>query len=107
MPNHAGEIAAIDFFVVPTLTFRRVFVFDVMGHERWEITHVTLTRFPSAAWTAKQMIEAFPFDTTPRYVIRIETAFTAPSSGEVFSLWESNRSSTHTAPRGRIPTLNV
>ena len=70
LKNHGGEIAAIDFFVVPTLTFRLLYVFVVMRHERREIAHVNVTRFPSAAWTAQQMVEAFPFDTTPRYVIR-------------------------------------
>ena len=70
LQNHAGEIAAIDFFVVPTLTFRLLYVFIVIRHERREIAHVNVTRFPSAAWTAQQVVEAFPFDTTPRYVIR-------------------------------------
>ena len=70
LSNHAGEIAAIDFFVVPTLTFRLLYVFVVMRHERREIAHVNVTRFPSAAWTAQQVVEAFPFDTSPRYVIR-------------------------------------
>ena len=41
-----------------------------MRHERREIAHVNVTRFPSAAWTVRQMVEAFPFDTTRRYVIR-------------------------------------
>ena len=70
LTNHAGEIAAIDFFIVPTLTFRLLYVFVVMRHERREVAHVNVTQFPSAAWTAQQMVEAFPFDTTPRYVIR-------------------------------------
>ncbi len=70
LKNHAGEIAAIDFFVVSTLTFRLLYVFVVMRHERREIAHYDVTRFPSAAWTAQQMVEAFPFDTTPQYVIR-------------------------------------
>jgi len=70
LQNHAGEIAAIDFFVVPTLTFSLLYVYVVMRHERRKIAHLNVTRFPSAVWTAQQMVEAFPFDTTPRYVIR-------------------------------------
>ena len=70
LTNHAGEIAAIDFFVVPTLTFRLLYVFVVIWHERREIAHVNVTRFPSAAWTAQQVVEAFPFDSSLRYVIR-------------------------------------
>jgi len=68
--NHAGEIAAVDFFVVPTVTFRLLYVFVVMVHARRRIVHFNVTDSPSAQWTGQQVIEAFPFDTAPRYLLR-------------------------------------
>jgi hypothetical protein len=54
---------------VPTATFRVLFVFVVLSHDR-RIVHVNVTAHPSAAWTAQQLREAWPWDTVPRFVIR-------------------------------------
>ena len=63
--------AACDFFVVPTVTFRVLYCFVVMTHERRKVAHFNVTANPSAQWAARQMIEAFPGDgTEPRYLIR-------------------------------------
>ncbi len=70
LTNHASEIAAIDFFVVPTVTFRLLFGFVVLRHERRQVAHFNVTDHPSAAWTAQQVIEAFPFDEAPKYLLR-------------------------------------
>lgn len=70
LANHVDQIAAIDFFVVPTATFRVLYVFFVLSHDRRRILHFNVTAYPSAAWTAQQVREAFPFDTAPRYLIR-------------------------------------
>jgi transposase InsO family protein len=67
---HARDIVAIDFFVVPTLTFRLLFVFVVLRHHRRELLHVNVTDHPSAVWTARQVIEAFPEETGPKYLRR-------------------------------------
>jgi hypothetical protein len=67
---HARELVAIDFFVVPTLTFRLLFVFVVLRHDRRELLHLNVTDHSSAVWTARQLIEAFPEDTAPRYLLR-------------------------------------
>jgi putative transposase len=67
---HAREIVAVDFFLVPTLTFRLFFVFVVLRHDRRELLHVNVTDHPTAAWTARQIVEAFPDDTAPRYLLR-------------------------------------
>ena len=67
---HARDIVAIDFFVVPTLTFRLLFVFVVLRHHRRELLHVNVTDHPSAVWTARQVIEAFPEETGPKYLLR-------------------------------------
>jgi putative transposase len=67
---HARDIVAIDFFVVPTITFHLLFVFVVLRHHRRELLHVNVTDHPSAVWTARQVIEAFPEETGPKYLLR-------------------------------------
>ncbi len=68
--NHLREAVAIDFAVVPTVTFRLLFVFVVLSLERRRVLHISVTTHPTAQWTAQQMVEAFPWETTTRYVIR-------------------------------------
>src|SRR5262245_33800292 len=68
--NHLGQIAAADFFVVPTATCRRLFVLVILAHERRRVVHVAITDHPTAAWTAQQLREAFPRNGTPRYLLR-------------------------------------
>ena len=70
LKNHAGDIVAIDFFVVPTVTFRLLYGFVVLRHERREIVHFDVTENPTAAWTARQLTEAVPWDEAPRYLLR-------------------------------------
>src|SRR6266849_2774646 len=67
--NHVGQIVAADFFVVPTVTCRLVFVLVLIAHDRRHIRHVAVTTRPTAAWTAQQLREAFPWDEAPRYLI--------------------------------------
>jgi transposase InsO family protein len=62
--------AGIDFLVVPTVTFNLLYVFVVLDHARRRIVHVNVTEQPCARWAAQQVIEAFPFDTAPRYLHR-------------------------------------
>jgi hypothetical protein len=68
--NHIGQIAAADFFVVPTATWRLLFVLVILAHERRRIVHVAVTDHPTAAWTAQQLREAFPWDDGPSFLIR-------------------------------------
>ena len=68
--NHATDLASIDFFTVPTVTFRVLYVLLVLRHERREVVHFNVTRQPTAQWTAQQMVEAFPWDQAPRYLLR-------------------------------------
>jgi putative transposase len=67
--NHIGQIVAADFFVVPTATYRLLFVLVLLAHDRRRIVHVAVTAHPTAAWTAQQLREAFPWDEMPRYLI--------------------------------------
>jgi transposase InsO family protein len=68
--NHAEAIAAIDMCVVPTVTFERLFAFLVVGHGRRRLLWFDVTRHPTAEWLARQMTEAFPWASTPVYLIR-------------------------------------
>jgi putative transposase len=70
LATHARDLVAVDFFVVPTLTFRLLFVFVVLRHDRRELLHVNVTDHPTAVWTARQIVEAFPDDTEPSYLLR-------------------------------------
>ena len=58
-----------DFFVVPTVTYRLLFVLIILAHERRRIVHVAVTDHPTAAWTAQQLRNAFPEDQAPRYLL--------------------------------------
>jgi putative transposase len=70
LTNHVATFVSIDFFTVPTLTGRVLFVFLILAHHRRRIVHVNITERPTAAWTAQQMIEAFPDDRAPRWLLR-------------------------------------
>ena len=60
----------MDFFTVPTLTGRVPFVFALLAHQHRRVGHVAITDHPTTAWTAQQIIEAFPEDTAPRWLVR-------------------------------------
>ena len=79
LKNHVPDLVSIDFFTVPTATFRVLFVFVVLRHDRRRIVHVNVTEHPSAAWTAQQIVEAFPWDSAPRYLLRDRDGVYGPS----------------------------
>ena len=68
--NHVQDLVSVDFFTVPTVSFRVLFVFVVLAHHRRRIVHFNVTEHPTAGWTGQQMVEAFPEDTAPRYLLR-------------------------------------
>ena len=70
LDNHVNDLVSIDFFTVPTATFRVLYGFVVLAHARRRVLHFNVTANPSAAWTARQLIETFPFDSAPRYMLR-------------------------------------
>jgi len=70
LAQHASQIAAIDFFTVYTITFRVLYCFIILDHHRRRIIHFNVTPNPTAKWTAQQIIEAFPYDTPPRFLLR-------------------------------------
>jgi putative transposase len=70
LTNHVSQIMAADFFVVPTATYRPLFVLVILAHQRRRVIHVGVTDHPIAAWTVQQLREAFPWDRAPRCLIR-------------------------------------
>jgi len=70
LQNHAQALVAVDFFAVPTATFRVLYVFLVLAHERRKVLHFNITEAPSALWTGQQMVEAFPYTIPPHYLLR-------------------------------------
>ena len=68
--NHVRDLVSIDFFVVPTVRFKVLFVLVVLAHHRRRVVHFNVTEHPTAQWTGQQIIEAFPWDTAPKYLLR-------------------------------------
>ena len=60
LQNHREVIAAFYFFTVPTVTFRVLYCFFVIEHERRKILHCNVTPHPTAEWIVQQLREAFP-----------------------------------------------
>ncbi len=68
--NEAVGIAAIDMFVVPSATLRLLFVMLILDHDRRKIVRFDVTQHPTAGWLSRQVTEAFPWDTAPRFLLR-------------------------------------
>lgn len=68
--NHADGIAAIDLFVVPTISFRLLYGLVILHLGRRRIIHIGATYHPTAEWLAQQITEAFPWETSPDHLIR-------------------------------------
>ncbi len=70
LTNHLTQMVSVDFFVVPTATFQLLFVFVVLAHERRRVVHFNVTANPNAEWAAQQLIEAFPWSSSPHFLLR-------------------------------------
>ena len=68
--NHADGIAAIDFLVVPSISFKLLYVLVIIHHKTRRLLHFGVTKHPTSEWISQQMKEAFPWDATPDYLIR-------------------------------------
>jgi putative transposase len=68
--NHLTELVALDFFPVPTVGFKVLFVLVVRAHHRRRVVHFNVTAHPTAPWTAQQLVEALPWETAPKYLLR-------------------------------------
>src|SRR5262245_44515594 len=70
LANHVHDLVSIDFFTVPTARLRVLFVLVVLAHHRRRVVHFNVTEHPTALWTAQQIVNAFPDDSAPSYLLR-------------------------------------
>ena len=69
LKNHRQYIMGMDFFTVPTIRFKTLYVFFIIDHARRKIVHFNVTEHPTAEWVVQQLKNAFPFDSAPKYLI--------------------------------------
>src|SRR6266496_3429980 len=86
LDNHVKDPVAIDFFAVPTATFGVLFGFLVLAHDRRRVLHFNVTANPSAEWTARQVVQAFPEETGPYTPRSGDSADTTVRKGRVGGL---------------------
>ena len=70
LANHVGDLVSIDFLTVPTVRLRVLFVLVVLRHHRRRVVHFNVTAHPTAIWTAQQLVDAFPDESAPAYLLR-------------------------------------
>jgi putative transposase len=67
--NHREAISAMDFSSVPTATFGILYCFFIIAHHRRRVLHFNVTRHPTSIWITQQLREAFPFASSPRFIV--------------------------------------
>ncbi len=70
LKNHMHNTCSMDFFVIPTATFKILFALVILSHDRRKVVNFNVTTNPSAKWTAQQVVEAFPWNRAPKYLLR-------------------------------------
>jgi putative transposase len=80
LDHHLQTLVSVDFFVIPTVLCKVLFVFVVLAHERRRVVHINVTDVPTAQWTAQQLVEAFPWKAAPRYSYATATRSTGSRS---------------------------
>src|SRR6202011_5261800 len=70
LKNHINDLVSIDFGIVPTIRFKLLFVLVVLAHSRRKVLHFNVTENPTAQWTGQQIVEPFPWDCAPKYLLR-------------------------------------
>jgi transposase InsO family protein len=97
--NHRDGIAAMDFFVVPTVGFRLLYVWFIIDHGRRRIIHFNVTTNPTAQWVIQQLREAFPDDSAPRYLIfDNDTIFADDVSNSIKAFGTTPKRTAHMSP---------
>jgi transposase InsO family protein len=96
LTNHASQIMAADLFVVPTVTFRLLFVLVILAHNRRQLVHVAVTEHPTAAWTAQQFRNAFSKNDARRYLLHDRDSVFADVATTIAGM---NTAAVRTAPR--------
>ena len=70
LKNHMADTVAIDFFIVPTIRFKLLYALAILRLERRNLVHIAVSAHPTAEWTARQILEAFPWGEAPSVLIR-------------------------------------
>ncbi len=97
--NHKDGIAAMDFFVVPTITFRLLYVWFVIDHQRRRIIHANVTVHPTSQWVIQQIRESFPDDLAPTYLVfDNDTIFSSKVSASIESLGITPKRTAYRSP---------
>src|SRR5215813_12281964 len=104
--NHAPDIAAMDLFVVPTIGFDLLYAFVIVRLDRRDLGWINVTAHPTAERVARQITEAFPWNESPRYMIRDRAASTVRSSHADCVPWASGTSLLHRLHPGRMALSN-
>src|SRR5437660_5375962 len=78
LTNRVRDLVSIDFFTVPTARFRVLFVLVVLAHHRRRVLHFNVTEHPTAVWTTQQLVDAFPDDSAPPYLLRDRDSIYGP-----------------------------
>jgi len=108
LTNHLTSAAAVDFFTVPTLTGRVLFVLVVLSHCRRRIVHFNVREYPTATSVAQQVVEAFPDDTAPKWLHRDrDSVYSESFRRRVAGMGIAEVVSAQASALGRIRTLNA
>src|SRR5438132_1942574 len=70
LANHVRDLVSLDFFTVPTARLRVLFVLVLLPHHRRRLVHCNVTEHPTAHWTSQQIVDAFPDDSAPSFLLR-------------------------------------
>jgi hypothetical protein len=107
LTNNLANLVSVDFFTVPTIRFQILYVFLVLAHDRRRIVHFAVTHHPTAEWTAQQIREAFPWDSTPRYLLRDRDGIYGHAFTEQIATFGIEQGYRHRARRGSGRTWNA
>ena len=107
LTNHVQTLISVDFFTVPTVTFKVLFVFVILAHHRRRVVHFDVTDAHTAQWTGQQLVEAFPWERAPRYLLRDrDGVYGVEFSSRVQGMGIGDVKTAPQSP-GRIRTRNV
>ena len=105
--NHAPDIAAMDLFVVPTIRFDLLYAFVIVRLGRRDLVWINVTANPTAEWVERQITEAFPWDSAPRYMIRDrDRIYGTVVTRRLRAPWASGTSPPQQPRLGRMALLN-
>jgi hypothetical protein len=106
LKNHIDDLVSIDFLIVPTIRFKLLYVLIVLAHSRRRVLHFNVTANPTAQWTAQQVVEAFPWESVPKYLLRDRDTIYGGSFESGFTPGASSKSSARREVLGKIRLLN-